>query len=123
MDAKLIDTRDGTTVCTYLDWPWSPAGVKTNDRFGCARAQRAANRENASEATERFVVEPVQPRVGQRCKVKAYNAIRRGVVTNVKTWGRRVRVRVRWHNKQGTPHEHWYSNLDLRRAETEALTT
>jgi hypothetical protein len=118
MDAKIIDTRDGSASFTYLDWHWSPETTQTDDRFGCVRAQKDADRENACEAAQRFVVEPVLPRIGQRCKVKAYNAIRRGVVTAVKARGRRVEVRVLWHNKKGDPHEHWYSNLDLRWAET-----
>lgn len=122
MDAKVIDTRDGSVVCTYLDWDWSPQTVKLDERFGCVRAQQNADALNAREADARFVVAPLLPRVGQRVRIKAYNAIRRGVVTKVKVRRRRVQVRVLWRNKKGDAHEHWYTSRDLRRADVLAAS-
>lgn len=117
MDAQVIDSRDMTTIVCYHDWPWFPDCNQYPDRYGCHRAQKAADELNEREAYTRFVVKPLVPRMGHRVKVYAYNAVRRGIVTEVKVARKRIRVRVRWYAKNGAVHEHWYDPREFRAAQ------
>lgn len=120
MDAKVIDIRDGSTVGIYRDWPYPVPDLPDSAQFGCVRAEHAADKLNANEpeSDARFVVERVLPQVGHPCRIKTYGRYRRGRIIAVRNpKNRRTKVRVRWHSKKGVTHEHWYSTLDLRRAE------
>jgi hypothetical protein len=57
MRAAVTDTRDGSRVLEYHDWPETPETAGMPERHGHIRAQEAADAMNDREAYERFRVE------------------------------------------------------------------
>ncbi len=123
MEARILDTRDGTTATLFVDLPHPKYALELNtmatpDRFGHVRAQAIADADNKREAGERFKVVRVVPPVGSIVRFHAFGAYRGGRVVDNKIGRLHVSVQVAWHNNKGENHLRWYTTLNLHNAGT-----